>query len=139
MFVDTSALYARIDEDDAHHEAAQAVFEGLHRGDLPYRPLYVTSHVLAELVTLAMLRLDAGIAATTLGRLQASELVTVVHPGAETFGAASVGFITSQEYALVDHLTAVAATNRNVEHVFSFDTDFRELDLTLVPADTGSV
>jgi len=68
-FVDTSALYARIDEDDTHNQAARAVFEGLHTGGLPYRPLYVTSHVLAELVTLAMLRLDAETAATTLGRL----------------------------------------------------------------------
>jgi len=63
--------------------------------------------------------------------------VTVVHLGAETFGAASAGFIGTQEYALVDHLTAVAAANRSVEHVFSFDTEFRDPGLTLVPADTG--
>lgn len=71
------------------------------------------------------------------GRLQASELVTVVQLGAETFGAASAGFISTQASALGDNLTAVAATNRNVEDVFSFDTDFRDLGLTLVPADTG--
>jgi len=136
-FADTSALYARVDEEDAHHATTQTVFDGIRTGELPYRPVYVTSHVLGELATLTMIRLDAATARTAIERLQASDLVTIVHPDADTFATASTAFTDNQdpEIALIDQLTAAAARDRGVSHVFAFDSDFRDLELTLIPSD----
>ncbi len=39
--------------------------------------------------------------------------------------------------SFVDHTTAVLADERDVDHVFAFDDDFRTLGFTVVPADTG--
>ena len=48
LMIDTGAFYARADSDDTHHETATRVFERIRTGDLPYRPLYTTQAVLAE-------------------------------------------------------------------------------------------
>lgn len=139
LFIDTGAFYARMDEDDDHHARANAVFDGIKAGDLPYRPLYTTGYVLAELVTLALARADYALAAAALRRVRASESVTVVHPDEPAFGAACDEFYRNeQDISLVDHVTAVLADERDVEHVFTFDPDdFRTLGFTVVPNDTG--
>lgn len=142
LFVDTGAFYARMDEDDEHHTRAKAVFDGIKAGDLPYRPLYTTGYVLAELVTLGLARADYTLAAAALRRVRASESVTVVHPDESAFGAACDEFYRydDQDISLVDHATGVFADERDVEHVFTFDPDdFRTLGFTVVPDDTGEV
>ena len=40
LFIDTGAFIAWYDDDDHHHARAQAVFQAIRTGDLPYRPLY---------------------------------------------------------------------------------------------------
>ena len=64
----------------------------MESGDRAYRPVYVTTHVLAELVTLAMVRLDVETAAQALDRLRSSALVRVVYLGPDQFAAACEGF-----------------------------------------------
>lgn len=137
LFVDTSALYAHIDEDDENHERARAVFDGIGAGDLVYRPLLVTGHVIAEVVTLAMHHLRPSAANDALSRLRNSSLFTVLHPDAHSFAAASqqLGRYDDQRITLVDHLTAVLADDRDAGQVFTFDDDFRTLGFTLVPED----
>lgn len=137
LFVDTSALYARLDEDDENHEAARAVFDGVRDGDLHYRPLYVSGYVLGELVMLAMHELGVAAAIDALERLRESSLFVVVHPDARAFAAASeqLARYDDQQITLVDHLTGVLADDRDVGLVCSFDDDFRTLGFTLVPGD----
>lgn len=137
LFVDTSALYAHLDEDDENHERARAVFDGIGTGDLVYRPLFVTGHVLSELVTLAMHHLRPSAAIDALSRLRGSSLFTVVHPDARTFEVANEQLerYDDQRITLVDHLTAVLADVRDVGQVFTFDDDFHTLGFTLVPDD----
>jgi predicted nucleic acid-binding protein len=140
LFVDTGAFYARLDESDAHHQRAQAIFDAIKSDDLPYRPLYTTSYVLTELVTLALARADYTHAATALRRIRASELVTVLHPDAETFARVAETFYRydDQQISLVDHATGVLARELDADHVFAFDPDdFRTIGLTAVPDDTG--
>jgi predicted nucleic acid-binding protein len=140
LFVDTSAFYARLDDDDTHHQRAVAVFDAIQSGDLPYRPLYTTSYVLTELVTLALARADYSHAANALRRIRASELVTVLHPDAETFAGVAEAFYRydGHHISLADHATGVLAGELDVDHVFTFDPDdFRTVGLTAVPDDTG--
>lgn len=42
LFVDTSAFVARFVPDDENHEDAVTVFDGIRRGDHPYRPLFTS-------------------------------------------------------------------------------------------------
>lgn len=87
LFVDTGAFYARVDEDDAHHARATAVFNAIQARDLPYRPLYTTGYVLAELVTISLARANYELAATALRRVRASQSVTVLYPDEPMFAA----------------------------------------------------
>lgn len=140
LFVDTGAFYARLDDADDHHQRAVAVFDGIQSGALPYRPLYTTSYVLTELVTLGLVRADHATTADALERIRASELVRVIHPDAETFTSVVEAFYQydDQQISLVDHATGVLAGAYDVDHVFTFDPDdFRTLGLTAVPDDTG--
>ena len=142
LFVDTGAFYARMDEDDVHHDRATAVFNAIQAGDLPYRPLYTTGYVLAELVTLGLARANYVLAATALRRIRASPSVSVLHPDEPMFAATCDEFFRydDQTISLVDHATGVLADEHDVEHIFTFDPDdFRTLGFTVVPDDTGEV
>lgn len=139
LFVDTSALYAHLDENVGNHDRARAVFEAIRAGNLRYRPLYVTSHVLGELVTLVIHNSGPAAAIDALDRLLDSSLFETLHPGPEDFEAASGRFARhdDQYITLVDHLTARMANDRDVGQVFTFDDDFRTFGFTLVPSDVS--
>lgn len=139
LFVDTGGLYAVFDEDDAEHARARAVFEAIRSGTHAYRPIYMNAHALSELVTLILARQGSAVATEVLRLVQDSPNVTVIQPDAVAFDAACEQFeqYDDQEISLVDHLTAVLADERAIEHVFAFDSDFATLGLTRVPVDTG--
>ena len=139
LFIDTGAFYARMDQDDAHHDRAMTVFDAIQNGTLPYRPLYTRGFVLAELVTLGLVRANSALAATALRRVRASPSVTVLHPDESSFAVACEEFYRydDQNISLVDHATGVLADERDVEHIFTFDPDdFRTLGFTVVPDTT---
>lgn len=137
LVVDTSALYARLDESDGNHERAVAVFEQVRDGDLPYGPLYVTGYVLAELHALAMRKIGVATAADSVRRLRRSPLFVVSYPAKATFDDACnrLTRYDDQRITLVDHVTATLARERGADAVFTFDDDFRTLGLTLAPKD----
>lgn len=137
LFVDTSAFYARADGDDKHHEAAARVFEGIRAGDLTYRPMYTTQAVLSEFATLCLYKLGHADAVRSLTAVQESESFNVLSVGQSAFEAAVAQFAEydDQEISFVDHTTAILAEERDITHVFTFDSDFRTLEFSLVPAD----
>lgn len=139
LFVDTGAFYARADADDAHHERATQLFEKIRSGELPYRPLYTTQAVCSELATLCLYKLGHEVAVRTLTAIRDSESITVLPVGRSTFEAAADQFAAydDQEISFVDQTTAVLADERDVNHLFAFDGDFKVLDFRLVPNDTG--
>jgi predicted nucleic acid-binding protein len=136
LFVDTSALYAHFVANTPRHDRARAVFDGVRDGDLAFRPLYTSGYVLGELATLLVRRGRHEIAVDALNLVRSSPSVSVLHPGTETFGATCTAFerYDDQEISFVDHLTGVLARERNVDHIFAFDDDFRTLGFRLVPA-----
>ena len=139
LFVDTGAFYARADADDRHHDTARRVFEDIRTGELAYRPLYTSQFVLSELATLLLYKVGHDTAARTLRAIRQSESFTVLPVDEAVFEATAVQFeeYDDQEISFVDHATSVLADERDVDHVFAFDSDFRTLGLTLVPEDTG--
>lgn len=139
LFIDTGAFFAYYNDRDQHYERARAVFRAIRSGALADEPLYTTRFVLAELATLLLHKIDHATTSRALRDVQAGESSNVEHAAAGPFVGAVEEFdrYDDHEITLVDHLTAVLARERGVEHVFSFDGDFRTLGFTVVPADTG--
>lgn len=137
LFIDTGAFYARIDADDAHHTAATRLFDAIRSGDEPFRPLFTSHSVLSELATLALYHLGHAHAVRVLNAIRRSKSVNVVPVGRATFETAAGQFEAYDDQAIsfVDHTSGVLAEERDIEHVFAFDTDFRTLGFTLVPED----
>lgn len=137
LFVDTSTFYARADADDRNHDRASHFFDGIRSGDLPYRPLYTSQAVLAELATLLLYKIGHGRAVRTLGAIRESESFNVIPVGPVAFdrAASQFGEWDDQEISFVDHTTSVLARERDVAHVFAFDGDFETLGFSVVPGD----
>jgi predicted nucleic acid-binding protein len=139
LFIDTGAFYARFVGTAQRHERATAVFEAIGESEVAYRPLYTSTYVLDELVTLILSHRDHDAATAALKRVRQSPMI-VVRPDEEDFGRTCDQFARydDHEISFTDHMSAVLAADRDIEHVFTFDPDhFRTLDFTAVPDDTG--
>jgi len=139
LFIDTGAFYARADEDDKHHEDAVGLFSEIRSGDRAYRPLYTSQAVLSEFATLALYKLGHDTATRALRAIRESDSITIIPVGKPIFEAAAAQSdeYDDQQISFVDHTTSILADQRGVEHVFAFDSDFRTLGFSLVPADAN--
>ena len=139
LFVDTGAFYARADADDANHDTAVRVFDGIRSGELAYRPLYTTQAVVSETATLCLRKLGHTTAVRVVESIRESETFNVLPVTRRTFADAADQFADydDQTISFVDHTTAALADDRGVSHIFAFDSDFRTLGYTLVPDDVG--
>ncbi|MCU4742785.1 type II toxin-antitoxin system VapC family toxin [Natronoglomus mannanivorans] len=139
IFVDTGAFYARADKDDENHQTAIRLFDSIRSGEVTYRPLFTSQFVLSELATLALYKLGHSDATRAVNAIRASKSLNVIPVGEATFEAAAEQFeeYDDQQISFVDHTTSVLADERDIEHMFAFDSDFRTLGFTLVPEDIG--
>lgn len=139
LFVDTAAFFARFNERATEHERARSIFRGIQRGDFQYDPLFTSRHVLSEFATLMLRKVGHGPAVETLQILRDADSLNVLPVGEESFERACEQFsrYDDQQISFVDHSSAIVASERDVHHVFTFDSDFRTLGFTVVPGDTG--
>ena len=139
IFVDTGAFYARSDEDDEHHRRATRVFSAIQSGEVPFRPVYTSQSVLSELATLLLYKLGHTDAVRAVTAIRRSDSINVVPVGKPAFEAAMDQFerYDDQRISVVDHTSGILADERGIDHLFSFDTDFRTLGFSLVPADVN--
>ncbi|MEF8774957.1 MAG: PIN domain-containing protein [Haloarculaceae archaeon] len=135
VFVDTGAVYAGADEDDGHHEDATHLFDGIRSGEMVYRPLYTSQAVLSEFATLALDKLGHGTAASALGAIRGSVSINVIPVGEPAFETAAAQYenYDDQQISFVDHTTSILAEERDIEHVFGFDSDVSTMGFTLIP------
>jgi len=141
LFVDTNAFVALFDEDDVHHEPANAVIDGIQAGALPYGPVFTSRYVLSETATTLLYGVghrEAVEALTTIRESSTLNLLDVTEPifdrTAEPFAA-----YDDQQISFVDHLNSVLSNEFDIEYIFAFEDDFRTLGLTRVPVDTGDL
>lgn len=137
LFIDTGAFYARLDENDQHHEIAVDVFGKLRDERVPYRPLYTSHSVLSELATLALRKLGHETAVRGLESIRQSASFTLLAVNQRVFAQAADQFerYDDQQISFVDHTTAVLAEQYDCDHIFAFDGDFTTLGFTRVPHD----
>lgn len=125
-FVDTSALYALLDEDDANHGRAISILARL-RGE----ELVTHAYVIVETLALVVRRL--GWAATThvIDVILPVIAVQAVDESLHLQALAAYREAGSTGVSLVDRTSFAFMRTHRVARAFAFDTDFESAGFTL--------
>jgi len=140
LFIDTAAFFARFNERATEHDRARTVFRGIRTGKLPYDPLFTSRYVLSELATLLLRKVGHRQAVDALATIRDADSFNVLPMTGDSFDRTceQFGRYDDQQISFVDHTSAVLASDRNIEYVFTFDQDdFQTLGFTVAPDDTG--
>lgn len=121
VFVDTSALYALLDRDDAHHAQAGAAWSRLMDTETP---LFTHSYVLVE--TFALVQRRLGLEAVRALQHDLMPILDVVWVEEDLHRAAVEALLASRNRAvsLVDRASFALMRRRGLRAAFAFDEDF---------------
>ena len=130
VFVDTSALYALLDADDADHVRARQAFEGLRDVELRTH-----AYVVVESVALVSRRLGMVAADDLIDRLL--PVIEVVPVDAPLHSLALTAFreAGSSAISFVDRTSFAYMRLRGIETAFTFDADFARAGLRTLPSE----
>lgn len=130
VFVDTSALYARMDSDDSRHADARTALRGIAAG--PER-LETTNYVVVETAALVQRRLGSAAVRALFDDVLPSVDAVWVDP--EVHGAAVAALLVARgaRLSLVDLVSFEVMRRRGIRTAFTFDADFAEQGFEVVP------
>lgn len=130
VFVDTSAFYALIVPEDAHHAAALACFEQLSRSQAV---LQTSNYVLLECASLMQRRHGFEPARTFLTKT--SSTVDVIWVGSREHQEAVALWTKagSRKLSLVDCSSVAVMRQHALQHVVAFDAHFIQVGFTMLP------
>ena len=130
-FVDTSALYALLDEDDSNHRRAARWLAG--NGSDPGEVLLTHSYVIVETAALVQSRLGAPAVRALFGAIVPA-LATVFVDDA-LHGRALTAYLATlrRRVSFVDWVSFQLMREANVDRAFAFDRDFGTEGFALVP------
>jgi predicted nucleic acid-binding protein len=130
VFVDTSALYAVFDRDDANHSRAKTAWAEWLRGGAT---LVTNNYVLLE--TTALLQHRIGMAAVRALHQDVVPLLQVDWIAEEQHraGMEAVLAASRKKLSLVDCVSFQTMRARGVKSAFCFDAHFREQGFTIMP------
>jgi len=122
-FVDTSALYALLDRNDANHEAAKAIWWALLAA---HDPLFTTNYIVVESCALAQNRL--GLDAVRSIQEDLLPVMDVVWVDEATHLLAMAALLAAQrrKLSLVDCVSFAVMRRRGAQVAFAFDQHFVE-------------
>jgi predicted nucleic acid-binding protein len=132
VYLDTSALLALIDADEARHAQARRIWERLLEHDAL---LVTTSYVLVETYALAQRRLGSAAVRVLAGDLL--PVVDVEWIGREVHERAVSALVAvgRRDLSLVDAVSFEVMRQRGIDRAFAFDRHFEEIGFTLESAD----
>jgi uncharacterized protein len=130
-FVDTSALYALLDEADASHQAASAWLSG--PGADPAEILGTHSYVVVESIALVKTRLGATAVRVLLDAFLPALSVMYVDEALHLAGITGFRAAATRGPSFVDHVSFEFMRDRGIQRAFAFDADFRREGFELVP------
>lgn len=119
IFVDTSALYALLDEDDRYHVAAAAAFRSTAGHELATH-----SYVLVEALALVGARLGIDAIEQLLGALLPVVDVSMVDAKLHGEGLATFRAARTTAVSYVDRVSFAFMRDRGIDVAFAFDADF---------------
>lgn len=130
VFLDTSALYAVLDGDDASHQVVTEAWRGLLAAEAP---LHTSSYVLVELEALLQRRLRlAAVDALTTFVLRWVSITWVDERVHEQATAALLG-AGKRDVSLVDHASFIIMRKLGVRTAFTLDGHFAQQGFGVVP------
>ena len=133
VFVDTSAFYALLVEEDGNHDDARVAAESLReRG----ATLVTSSFVVLE--TVALLQARVGIRAVRIFYLNVLPLLRIIWIDEELLHRAVNALLAAsrRQVSLTDWATITLMRDHRIEQAFAFDEDFTRMGIDLIP--TGS-
>jgi predicted nucleic acid-binding protein len=130
VFLDTSALYAVFDADDAGHSAAAQAWEDLIRGESPLR---TSNYVLVELV--ALLQRCLGLPAVNALTTYVLPWVNLTWTDETLHSQALAGVLTAgrRDLTLVDCAGFALMRRLRLSRAFALDRHFAEQGFELIP------
>jgi len=125
VFVDTSGLYALVDNRDPAHEAADRCVRGLVHSGVS---LLLTDYVIDEACTLAKARAGADAARKLLDILDQSEALRLTWIGEEKFETAKRFFRkhADHDYSFTDCTSFVVMQEQRIRDALTTDRHFVE-------------
>ena len=134
MFVDTSALFAILVEDDQHHEEAVQVWADLARRA---EPVYVTGFLLAEIT--ALLQSRAGLSVLAAFRDRLLRHLTIIWTDARLYRQGLEAAIAAdrRDLSVVDCISFATMREQGIGRAFTFDPHFAEEGFEVVPEIPG--
>ncbi len=123
VFVDTSALYAVLDQDDADHRKANETWQRLILQD---EALVCTNYVLVE--TSALLQSRLGLEAVRVFEEDVAPVLSVqwVDSATHRSGVAALLAASRRRMSLVDCVSFEVMRRLGIKAAFAFDRHFRE-------------
>ena len=119
VFVDTSALFALLDEDDTNHLAARSTFVRLRGTDL-----VTHAYVVVETVALVSRRLGWAAVERLLDRILPVIRVVAVDEAAHAQALDSFRAAGTATVSLVDRTSFALMRAEGIDRAFAFDRDF---------------
>jgi predicted nucleic acid-binding protein len=121
VFVDTSALYALLDRDDAYHAVARAVWARLLESDAS-----LLTHIYVLVEALALVQRRLGLEATRALHDDIVPVLEVIWVDELLHQSAVEALLASgsQATSLVDRVSFLLMLRHGVRRAFAFDEDF---------------
>ena len=130
IFLDTSAIYALADQEDANHKSAFVTFNFLLQSS---EQILLHNYILLESAALIQSRL--GLHATILFLKDAAKFEMVwVDSGVQREAERELRKINKRGVSLVDCTSFVVMRRRRVRKAFCFDPDFEDQGFEVIPS-----
>jgi predicted nucleic acid-binding protein len=126
--VDTSALYAVIDRDDANHRRARSIWGRLLSQD---QELVSSNYIVVEAAALVQRRLGTGACRTLFDAILPALTIERITPEDHYAASAALLAAARRQLSLVDCCTFVVMRRLGLTHAFAFDRHFVEQSFTL--------
>lgn len=127
VFIDTSALYALLDEDDANHTRAARAF-----GELRGAELTTHAYIVVETLALVARRLGWPAVIQLLDGLLGVVAVVAVEQRTHDDALAAFRQAGSSKVSFVDRTSFAFLRANRIDDVFAFDADFETAGFQLV-------
>lgn len=128
-FVDTSAVFAMLDDHDVNHAPADATFRFLFQGE----PLVTHSHIVLESAAVVQRRLGSDAVRDLFDRLLPMIEVVWVDEDLHRMAVTSLLAASKRRISLVDWTSFLLMRARGIDDVFTFDSDFAAQGFNVVP------
>ena len=130
IFIDTSAFYAVLDQDDDNHRKAAATWADIIGRNCG---LATSNYILLE--TVALLQSRIGIEAVRVFQSDVVPILRVefVTPELHAIGVAALLTASKRRLSLVDCISFEIVRSIGLEAVFAFDSHFRAYGFKMLP------